>query len=304
MQMITLPKTDVNLSRLIYGVWRLVDDQDTSVQHIRRKIDICLDQGISSFDHADIYGDYACEAAFGQALNADPALRRQLQLITKCDIALVSDNYPQRRVKYYDTSATYIRQSVDNSLQHLHTDYIDVLLLHRPDPLMNAAETGQVLDELIQSGKIRAVGVSNFYPEDWRLLQSYMRNPLCVNQVEMNILERSVFVDGSLSAMQRDGLQPMAWSALAGGRLFNQGDDQSDAVRRVLPYLERLAQNYQQRVDLIALAWLLAHPAHILPVVGTNNLERIKGISTALDISIDRETWYEIWTATAGQEVP
>ncbi len=301
MKTITLPGTDISLSRLVYGVWRLADDSDTSVNHVRRKIDACLEQGITSFDHADIYGDYECEALFGHALKADPALRDQMQLISKCDIALTSDKYPNRRVKYYDTSRDYIRASVENSLRHLHTDHLDLLLIHRPDPLMDAQETGAVLDELVTSGKVRAVGVSNFTAPEWRLLQSCMSQPLVTNQIEMSVMERSAFTNGTLADMQLDKMQPMAWSPLAGGRLFDRSDE---AAQRVHPLLEKLAADHGRRVDLAAFAWLLAHPAGILPVVGTNNLDRIRTLSGALDIEIDRQSWFEVWTAAAGEEVP
>lgn len=301
MNTITLPNTDVELSRLIYGVWRLADDADTSTTQVRRKIDACLNQGITSFDHADIYGNYECEAVFGRAIQAEPALRQRMQLISKCDIALATDKFPQRKVTYYDTSAAYIQNSVENSLRHLHTDHLDLLLLHRPDPLMDPQETGPALDALIDTGKVRAVGVSNFKSSDWRLLQSCMSHTLVTNQIEMSVLERSAFTDGTLSDMQIDRLQPMAWSPLGGGRLFGNDDA---AAMRVRPLLEAVAADHDHRVDLAAFAWLLAHPAGILPVVGTNNIERIKTLSGALDIRIDRHRWYEIWTAAAGEAVP
>lgn len=301
MQRLTLPNSDVELSRLIYGVWRLADDSDTSVDHVRRKIDLCLEQGITTFDHADIYGNYECEAVFGQTLKADPSLRDRMELISKCDIALATDKFPERKVKYYDTSAAYIQNSVESSLRHLHTDHLDVLLIHRPDPFMDPQETGPALDALIDSGKVRAVGVSNFNAPDWRLLQSCMSHKLVTNQIEMSVLERTAFTDGTLSSMRLDQLQPMAWSPLAGGELF--GKSQAGALR-VRPLLEKLAADHGHRVDLAAFAWLLAHPAGILPVVGTNNPKRIEGLAGALDIKISREQWYEIWTEAAGEEVP
>lgn len=300
MKLVQLGKSDVQLSRLVYGVWRLADAENTSTAHVREKIDLCLDQGITSFDHADIYGDYECERLFGQALAQDPSLRSKMQLISKCDIALISDKFPQRQVKYYDTSAVYIQNSVEQSLKHLHTDYLDLLLIHRPDPFMDAAETGKTLDALIDSGKVRAVGISNFEAWDWRLLQSHMKHPLVVNQVEMSLLNRDVFTNGTLSAMQLDGLTPMAWSPLAGGALFQN----SAVTTRLAPIFERICQQQSCSMDQAAIAWLLAHPANILPVVGTNHPERIKTLSKAMDVQIDRETWFELLTAAAGHEVP
>ncbi|WP_067098245.1 aldo/keto reductase [Marinomonas atlantica] len=299
MRTFQMGKSNLQFSRLVYGVWRLADAEDTSIKHVREKIDLCLDQGITTFDHADIYGDYECEKLFGKALADDPSLRSQMQLISKCDIALMSDKFSDRRVKFYDTSAEYVRASVEQSLQNLSTDYLDLLLIHRPDPFMNAAETGAALDQLIDSGKVKAVGVSNFEVWDWRLLQANMRHPLVANQVEMSLLQRDAFTNGNLSAMQLDSLTPMAWSPLGGGALF--GD--TPETRRLAPIFERLAQEQGASVDHVALAWLLAHSANILPVVGTNNPSRIKSLSNILDIEIDRETWFELWTAAAGQEV-
>lgn len=300
MQTLTLRENTVEFSRLVYGVWRLGDDNDTSTAHVRAKIDACLAQGITSFDHADIYGDYGCEALFGQALAADPSLRKQMQLISKCDILLLSDKHPSRRVKYYDTSAEYINGQVEQSLRNLHTDHLDLLLIHRPDPLMDHHETGKALDALIDSGKVGAVGVSNFKPWDWDLLQSGMKHKLSTNQLELSLLERESFLDGTLGQMQQQAIHPMAWSPLGGGRLFGE----EPAAQRLKPIMQRIADEQDCALDHVAIAWLLAHPAGILPVVGTNNLQRITALNKSMNVQIDRETWFELWTAAAGQEVP
>lgn len=287
-------------SRLIYGVWRLADDSDTSTPHVRAKIDACLAQGISTFDHADLYGEHQCEELFGRALAEDSTLRGQMQLISKCDIAIPCARYPERRVKYYDTSPDYIRQSVENSLQFLHTDHLDLLLIHRPDPFMDADATGTALDDLIDDGKIRAAGVSNFTLADWDLLQSRMQHPLVTNQIEINLLERSAFTDGRMAQLQRHRIHPMAWSPLAGGQIFAD----NAAAKRVMPVLQRIANDQHSSADQVAVAWLLAHPAGILPILGTNNLDRIQQMAQSLNVRIDRETWFELWTAAAGEEVP
>ncbi len=300
MNKVKMGQSDVELSQLVYGAWRLDDAEDTSTSHVRNKIDLCLDQGITSFDHADIYGDYRCESIFGKAIKQDSNLRSKIQLISKCDIALTSDKFPARRVKFYDTSARYINASVNQSLMNLETDYLDLLLIHRPDPFMNAIETAATLDALIDDGKVRAVGVSNFAFYDWQLLQKYMKHPLVTNQLEMSLLKRNSFTDGTLSSMQVDNLTPMAWSPLAGGELFSD----SDATHRLAPIFKRICEDQDTRIDHVALAWLLAHPANILPVVGTNNIARISALSNALNVEIDRETWFELWTAAEGREVP
>ena len=300
MQKVVIGQSDLELSRIIYGAWRLDDAEDTSTKHVRNKIDLCLQQGITTFDHADIYGDYRCESIFGQALKEDSGLRSKLELVTKCDIALMSEKFPDRRVKFYDTSAAYINASVEQSLINLNTDYLDLLLIHRPDPFMNAAETGAALDALIDSGKARAIGVSNFNVWDWQLLQKHMKHPLVANQIELSLLNRSAFTDGTLASVQTDNLTPMAWSPLAGGELFTQ----TSQTQRLAPIFKRISETQDTQLDHIALAWLLAHPANILPIVGTNNLNRISNISKAMDVVLDRETWFELWTAAEGQEVP
>jgi len=213
---------------------------------------------------------------------------------------LTSEQFPDRRVKHYDTSPAYINAQVEQSLQHLHTDYLDLLLIHRPDPFMDHHATGQALDALIDSGKVKAVGVSNFKPWDWDLLQSGMRHPLVSNQVEMSLLARDTFTDGTVAHLQQHGVCPMAWSPLGGGRLFGE----ELAAQRLQPLLQGIAQEHNCGIDHVAIAWLLAHPSKILPIVGTNNLDRVKTLSKAMDLSIDRETWFELWTAASGEEVP
>ncbi|PWQ99359.1 aldo/keto reductase [Leucothrix arctica] len=299
MEMVQLNSSLPAMSRLIYGVWRLADDENTSTAHVRAKIDACLEQGITTFDHADIYGEYQCEKVFGQALAEDSSLRDQMQIISKCDIAIPTSLYPERRVKYYDTSPEYIRMSVENSLRNLNTDSLDLLLIHRPDPFMDATATGATLDELIKEGKIKGAGVSNFKPSDWELLQSRMDNTLVTNQIEMSLLERDAFTNGDLAHLQTLNLHAMAWSPLAGGRIFGNDAD----AQRLQPILKRIADEQNCDIDHVAVAWLLAHPSEILPIVGTNNLDRVKTMSKAMDVEIDRQTWFELLTAAAGEEV-
>jgi predicted oxidoreductase len=287
-------------SALVYGAWRMADGADTSAQTALKKIQLCLDMGITTFDHADIYGDYRCEALFGEALKLNPSLKHKMQIVTKCGIKLISSRYPDRRVKHYDTSAAHIRYSVDNSLKLLGVDRLDTLLIHRPDPFMDAQETGACLDALVKEGKIAAAGVSNFSVSDFDVLQSAMHTKLVTNQLEISLLAQHTFLDGSLSQCQQHKIRPMAWSPLAGGSLF--GDH--EAAVRLRPALARIAQAHGTDIDAVAIAWLLAHPAGIVPVVGTNNLERMARLGDALKIKLDRETWYELWTLAAGKEVP
>lgn len=287
----------VDMSRIVYGMWRLGDDEDTSTAHVQAKVEACLAQGITTMDQADIYGGYAAEQILGSALTAAPALRDQIEIVTKCDIVAPIGLHADKRVKYYDTSAEYISASVNNSLKLMNIDVIDLLLIHRPDPLMDHHETGRCLDALVASGKVRAVGTSNFRPWDWELLQSGMSTPLATNQIEASVLHHAPFTNGDVAFHQARAQPIMAWSPLAGGTLFgNEGAD----VRAVL---DRIGADHGVAADAVAVAWLLQHPAQIMPVMGTNNINRINGLSDALKVTLDRQDWYEIYTAALGHEV-
>ena len=285
---------NVTLSRLIYGMWRLSDDTDTSPSHVQAKIEACLAQGITTMDQADIYGGYEAEEVLGHALRAAPQLRDQIEIVTKCDILVGAGRYASTRVKHYDTSAAHIAASVDHSLQLMATDYIDLLLIHRPDPLMDHRETGAALDAAVASGKVGSVGVSNFKPHDWNLLQSAMQTPLVTNQIEISVLETGAFTNGDLAFLQERDVPAMAWSPLAGGALFS-GDNP-----KLLALLGTIGDGDSAAA---AVAWLLAHPARILPVLGTNNLSRIQALDAACGIAMDRETWFEIYETANGCEV-
>lgn len=286
----------VALSRIVYGMWRVGDDADTSPAHIQAKIEACLEQGITTIDQADIYGGYTAEAILGNALT--PSLRDKIELVTKCDIVAPAGRYADRRVKYYDTSTAHIASSVEHSLRDMKSDHVDLLLIHRPDPFMDHHETGKALDDLVASGKVRAVGVSNFKLNDWTLLQSAMSNKLVTNQVELSVLNHAPFIEGNVQWMQERGICPMAWSPLGGGGLFGP---QGKSVHSVL---SRIADEQSVDVAAVAIAWLLAHPVKILPVMGTNSLDRIKTFHQATNVTLDRQDWFEILTAAQGHEVP
>ncbi|MDP0928340.1 aldo/keto reductase [Paracoccus onubensis] len=289
---------ELELSRIVYGMWRLAADSDTDAAHVQAKIEACLEQGITSFDQADIYGDYESQPVLGAALKAAPALRDRMEIVTKCDIALISDKFPQRRVKHYDSGRDHIEASVNRSLTEMNIERIDLLLIHRPDPLMDHHETGAVLDGLVNIGKVRAIGVSNFGLHDWTLLQSAMQTPLVTNQIELSLLNSNAFRNGDLAFMQERGIPPMAWSPLGGGALFSGNHP------RLLARLKELGEAAGVDAAAVAVAWLLRHPARILPVLGTNNLDRIRALSQAMTIDIDRETWFELYSLANGFEVP
>jgi predicted oxidoreductase len=287
----------VELSRIVYGMWRVGDAENTSAAHVQAKVEACLAQGITTIDQADIYGGYTAEAILGNALRAAPALRGQIEIVTKCDIIAPAGRHSAARVKYYDTTAAHITASLEASLRDMATDYVDLLLIHRPDPLMDHHETGACLDALVASGKVRAVGVSNFRPWDWKLLQSAMTTPLVTNQIELSLSALASFTNGDIAFHQENGVAPMAWSPLAGGHLLAES---STGLR------ERLAEigaTQDSDWSAAAVAWLLRHPAGILPVMGTNSLHRIAKLSDALRIEMDRQTWFELYSLALGREV-
>ena len=289
---------NLSLSRLIYGMWRLGDDENTSPAHVQAKIEACLAQGITTMDQADIYGGYEAEELLGNALKQAPSLRDKIEIVTKCDIIAPAGRHSGARVKYYDTSAAHITQSVEDSLRLMAIEHIDLLLVHRPDPMMDHHETGRALDGLVASGKVGSIGVSNFKSHDWTLLQSAMSETLSTNQIEISVLANQAFINGDIAYLQERNVAPMAWSPLAGGALF---ETQNQAL---LAKLTDIGQQAGVNAASVAVAWLLAHPARIMPVLGTNNIERIAKISQCLDITIDRQTWFEIYEAANGHEVP
>jgi predicted oxidoreductase len=287
----------LSFSRLVYGMWRLADDSDTSVKHVDTKINAALDQGITTFDQADIYGGYTAEAVMGAAMKANPSLRQRMEIVSKCDIVIDAGRHSGARVKHYDTTAAHINASVDASLSEMGVDDIDVLLIHRPDPLMDHHETGAALDALVDAGKVRAVGVSNFRPWDWNLLQSAMRHPLVTNQIELSLKHIAPLTNGDLAFHQQHGHVVMAWSPLGGGDLMT-------ASNELTHRLDSIAKRSGVDRAAVATAFLLAHPAKITPVLGTNNLERISSISAAETVQLDRQDWFSLYEAALGSEVP
>ncbi|NWF70935.1 MAG: aldo/keto reductase [Chloroflexi bacterium] len=291
----------MQMSRLVAGVWRLMEWQ-MSKDALLDWIHACLDLGLTTFDNADIYGGYRCEAAFGEALALQPALRGTMEIVTKCGIALLSDQRPQHFVKHYNTSRAHIVAAAENSLRQMRTDYIDLLLIHRPDPLLNADETAAAFVELKQAGKVLHFGVSNFTPSQFDLLQARLDFPLVTNQIEFSVLHLQPLHDGTLDHSQRLRLPPMAWSPLGGGSLFTGQDAQTQRVRAALEQVGRAHGG--AALDTVALAWLLAHPAHVVPVLGSGKVERLRGAAAAEQIQLDRQQWFSIWQASAGHEVP
>ena len=286
------------MSRIVAGAWRMGDWNWTPQERLRW-IEECLALGVTTFDHADIYGGYTVEALFGEALALAPGMRDTLQLVSKCGICLVTENRPAHRVKHYDTSFEHIVGSVENSLRTLHTDHLDLLLIHRPDALLNADVVAEAFTHLQLQGKVLHFGVSNFTPAQFDLLQD--RFPLVTNQVELHPLHLSPLHDGTLDQCQQHRIQPMIWSPLAGGRLITGDDATTAAVRAALT---RVGARHGVSLITTAFAWLLRHPSRPIPVAGSRRIDAMREAVAALDVALDAQDWTEIWQAGSGHDVP
>ncbi|CUB03820.1 aldo/keto reductase [Marinomonas fungiae] len=286
-------------SRLAQGYWRLAE-WGMSDQELVRFIEQGIEAGITTVDHADIYGDYLCETLFGKALALKPSLRDKLQVITKCGIMLPSKQRPEITSHRYDQSTGHIIQSVDHSLSNLQVESIEMLLLHRPSPLMDPDHIAEAFEHLYTVGKVKHFGVSNFSAQQFDLLQSRLDMPLLVNQVELSPLELKRFKDGTLEHAQQHAVTPMAWSPFAGGDLFK--------LEGINPTLHQamsvVAEAHQASLDQIALAWLLRHPSGIVPVLGSGQIERVQSAQKALSITLTDDEWFAIWVASQGHPVP
>jgi predicted oxidoreductase len=286
------------LSPIVAGLWRL-PEWKLDTPGLVRWIGQALELGITAFDHADIYGGYGVEAAFGEALATAPGLRERLTLVTKCGIKLVSPARPAHAIKSYDTSSAHVVASVEHSLRTLRTDRIDLLLIHRPDALMDPDELADTFTRLRQAGKVLQFGVSNHSPSQFALL--HRRIPLVTNQIEFSPLHLEPLRDGTLDQATDLGLPPMIWSPLAGGRLFRDGDE---AACRTRDTLSMLAREHGVSAATMAYAWVRRHPSRPVPITGSGRIEALREAVAALDVNLSREDWYRVWQAGSGHEVP
>jgi predicted oxidoreductase len=292
MQKTKLHPEGPELSRIIVGAWRWTNE---STAYIEKLIQTSLQNGITTFDHADIYGNYTCEESFGNVLRNNSSLRSKLQLITKFGIRMLSDKRPEHKVKHYDTSREHTVRSVENSLKALGTDHIDVLLIHRPDPLLNPTEVAETFSTLKQHGKVLHFGVSNFTPTQFEMLQSYLPFPLVTNQIELSLFRNDPFFNGDTDILMKHKVKPMAWSPLGGGKFFED--------ERIKGVLERLSGAYNITAMQLMLAWLLRHPSGVLPILGTTKAERITEGAAAIKVNLDRQHWFELLRAVTGKDV-
>jgi len=296
-QGIEMNKTHPVFSPMIQGYWRMAEwgmNTQQQLSFVKQHLEL----GITTVDHAPVYGpDSACERMFGQVLALDNSLRDQIEIVSKCGI--YRGEAPQ--VNHYNSGKAAIVESVDQSLTRLNTDHLDVLLLHRPDLLMDADEAAEAFVQLKAAGKVKHFGVSNYTPAQFALLQSRVGQPLITNQVEINPVNLQVTEDGTLEQLQQHRVQPMAWSCLAGGRIFGE---ESEQMRRLRHTLAEVAQEVgASSIDQVIFAWVLRLPSKPLPILGSGNIERVHSAVGALELSLTNEQWYRIWAASKGHGV-
>lgn len=290
---------NLSLSQVIFGCMRIVESgigQDELMNLVKK----CLDQGIDTFDHAPVYGGYTCEQVFGDAvLRRDPSLRKQMKIVTKAGIVIPGRKGNDRI--YYDARKASILAEMDESLARLGTDHVDLLLVHRPDPLADPAETADALDTLVREGKALHIGVSNYSPVQMDALQKHLKTPILTNQLEFSVKTVDNFFNGVSDDLFARGIKPMAWSPLGGGSVFKGEDEKSVRIRAAVC---KLAEKYGVEMDTVMYAWLFSHPLEIMAITGTMNAKRIENAVKALDIRIAHNEWYEIAAASRGYDVP
>jgi predicted oxidoreductase len=283
-------KEGPTFSRIISGAWRW-NLEESKVEQL---IHTSLDSGITTFDHADIYGDHSNEEIFGNVLKKNPGLRNKMEIVTKVGIKFSSGRRPKTWVKHYDTSKEHILWTADNSLKMFHTDRVDLLLIHRPDPLLDPEIVAEAFSELKRKGKVLHFGVSNFTPTQFEMLQSYLSFPLVTNQVELSVNYHAPLFDGTLDVLMKHRVGVMAWSPLGGGTLIKEGSQE----------LFNKASKYGVTPSQLSLGWLLRHPGNIFPVVGTTKPERITEAAKAIVVKLDVQDWFEMLMIVQGKEMP
>jgi len=283
------------VSGAIYGFWRWEDNNPDDTAKMERIVNLCLELGINTFDHADIYGGYTCEASFGQVIRGKSFKREDIVLFSKCGLCIPHPSRPGVRVPHFNTSAAHIVKTAEQSLRNLQTDYIDIFLLDRLDPLSNLEELAVALDKLRSSGKVRHIGVANFTVFQHQLLASLLRAPIVTNHIELNLLNTTALDNGQLDYIRQRYMRALASAPLAGGRIQNGTDEQAVRVRGKL---EAIAKKYDADIESIAVAWISRLGA--LPLIGTTNEQRIHNIVNSFNIQLDHQDWYELYNESRG----
>lgn len=287
---------DVSLSRIVQGLWRL-KKWEMSLEERIAFIEGCIDLGVTSFDTAEIYGNYEAETLFGDVLRAKPNLRVKIQIITKTGINMKSDKRPYT-MGHYDTRYDRIVSSAKKSIENMACGYLDVFLIHREDPLIDHEEVARALKDLKHQGIIKSYGVSNFDPFKFNALYEATQHQLVTNQIELNPLVFEHFNNGNMDYLQQVHVHPMIWSPLAGGKLFSSDEEAVVKVRKVI---ETIAKRHHTSADTVVYAWILMHPVKALPISGSSKLDRLKNAVDALNLSLTHEEWYEIYVASGSQ---
>lgn len=286
-------------SELVQGYWRLASWDMTAQQRLSF-LKEHIELGITTVDNAAIYGN--SEVLFGEALALHPGVRDQIEIVSKFGINGIPNTEGEKRVSHYDSSKQAILTSAENSLKRLQTDYLDALLVHRPDFLMDADQVAEAFLALKQSGKVKHFGVSNFTASQFDLLQSRLDFPLMTNQIEINPVNLTVLEDGTADQLQQYRIRPMAWSCLAGGRIFFDNTEKMQRLRKTL--IELMAEMGAQSIEQVVFAWVLKHPSHPVPLIGSGKIPRVKEALAALHLSMNTEQWYRLWVASKGCPVP
>ncbi len=286
------PFSKIIAGTMTWGIWGKNLDKKQMID----LMNFCLETGITTFDHADIYGGYTNESDFGTAFGESQIKREDIQLISKCGIQLPTENRTTK-IHHYNYSKSHIIWSAEQSLKNLKTDYLDLFLLHRPSPLMQVDEIAEAIEKLKNEGKILDVGVSNFTPSQTDLIQT--KTKINYNQIEFSLTHFEPMLDGSLDHMQLNGIQPMCWSPM--GSVFKKADEKSIRIKKLA---DQLSLKYNVEMDVLLLAWILKHPSGILPVFGTADKTRIANLMKATTIEMELEDWFAFWTASAGNPIP
>jgi predicted oxidoreductase len=294
MKQIYVSDSGPKVSQAVYGFYRW-DEKDATLEAMESIVSLCLELGINTFDHADNYGSYGCEALFGSMLKQKSVKRDDVVIFTKCGLRVPHASQPDVRIAHYDTSRSHIIKSVENSLQRLQTDYIDIFLLDNLDPVSNLEETALTLDQLRDSGKIKNIGVVNFSVFQHQLLAAYLRSPIVTNHIELNVLNTSALSNGQFDYIKQRYMFPLATAPLAEGQIESGTTEQAVRVRKKL---NEISERYQSDPESIAVAWLVKLNA--LPLIGTTSEARIRHIVKGLDINLDRQDWYDLYTTSVG----
>ena len=295
MQKIYLSDSGPKVSPAIYGFYRWNEEIRNPSSTLARILDICLESGINTFDHADSYGWYECEKLFGNVIAEKGIRREDIVLFTKCGLRVPHSTRPDIRIKHYNTSAKHILASIESSLRNLRTDYVDIFLLDHLDHISDIEETAVTLRKLKESGKVKNIGVANFSVFQHQLLASYLQLPIVTNHIEFNLLNTAALDNGQIDYIKQRYMRPLASAPLAAGRIANGTDSQAQEIRRKLA---EIGEKYNADIEAIAVAWI--NKTGALPLIGTTNEQRIRNIVSAFDINLDNQDWYELYEASRG----